>query len=114
MRYFLLILAVVALVGCGKKPLIADPIVEKAIRKELNKSDLTKAQIFELDKALPKRYSSSNPKKQQPSFLPVKALEHLGKQNLLTLPPLSSTLKLHERRPISEPLYIIHWFPIFA
>jgi len=67
MRYFLLMIAVVALVGCGDgkkevmpkpaeegivKPTavpanIADPIVEKAIRKELKKStgELTKADL---------------------------------------------------------------------
>ena len=65
MRYFLLILAVVALVGCGEKEdgntgvvipkspspkvtpeqLIINPIVEKAIRLALNKpeSELTEA-----------------------------------------------------------------------
>jgi len=54
MRYFLLMIAVVALVGgCASTPkvvpekLIADPIVEKAIRKELKKptGELTKADL---------------------------------------------------------------------
>jgi hypothetical protein len=51
MKQILLMIAVVALVGCGK-PLIANPIVEKAIRSpfslnkptgELTKADLEKA-----------------------------------------------------------------------
>ena len=45
MKQIVLILAVVALVGCEKKPLIADPIVEKEIRRVLKKpeGELTKA-----------------------------------------------------------------------
>ena len=110
MKQILLMIAVVALVGCGKKSPtveIANPIVEKAIREELfkpkgkltkadlenvtwlslalnqltevpkglenltqlktlrltNNPDLTKAQIAELQKALPKCKIWSNPKK---------------------------------------------------
>jgi len=53
MRYFLLILAVVAgqsVLAAAKKPLIADPIVEKAVRKELDKPKgiLTKADLEEV------------------------------------------------------------------
>jgi len=46
MKQLLLICAVVALVGCGK-PLISDPIVEKAIRSALfkPKGKLTKADL---------------------------------------------------------------------
>jgi len=48
MKQILLICAVVTLVGgCGGKPLISDPIVEKAIREELKKptGELTKADL---------------------------------------------------------------------
>ena len=55
MKQIFLILAVVALVGCEKKPLIADPIVEKAIRErlkkpegELTKADLANSQLYQL------------------------------------------------------------------
>ena len=55
MKQIVLILAVVALVGCEKKPLIADPIVEKAIRErlkkpegELTKADLANSQLYQL------------------------------------------------------------------
>ena len=46
MKQVLLMIAVVALVGCGK-PLIDDPIVEKAVRKSLRKptGKLTKADL---------------------------------------------------------------------
>ena len=46
MKQILLMIAVVALVGCGK-PLIDDPIVEKAVRKSLRKptGKLTKADL---------------------------------------------------------------------
>jgi internalin A len=49
MKQILLILAVVALVGCGKKPL--DPIVEKAVRKSLEKptGELTKADLEKVE-----------------------------------------------------------------
>ena len=45
MKQLLLICAVVALVGCGES--ISDPIVEKAIRKQLKKptGKLTKADL---------------------------------------------------------------------
>ena len=45
MKQLLLICAVVVLVGCGKKSL--DPILEKAVRKELKKptGELTKADL---------------------------------------------------------------------
>jgi hypothetical protein len=64
MRYFLLIFVAMALVGCGKKEtdqivaakLIADPIVEKAIREELKKptgeltvTDLNKVKELDLE-----------------------------------------------------------------
>ena len=51
MRYFLLIIAVVVMgqsvLAADKKPLIADPIVEKKIRKSLKKpeGELTKADL---------------------------------------------------------------------
>ena len=103
MKQLLLICAVVALVGCSPT---VDPIIEKAVRKELekptgkltkaylekvtylnfddnqltdvqglekltqlkflgltNNPDLTKAQVAELQKALPKCLIASNPKK---------------------------------------------------
>ena len=46
MKQVLLMIALVALVGCGK-PLIDDPIVEKAVRKSLRKptGKLTKADL---------------------------------------------------------------------
>jgi hypothetical protein len=49
MKQILLILAMVALVGCGKKPL--DPIVEKAVRKSLEKptGELTKADLEKVE-----------------------------------------------------------------
>ena len=66
MKQLLLICAVVALVGgCASTPKVG-PIVEKAIRKELKKptGKLTKAQITELQKALPNcRNIFSNPTK---------------------------------------------------
>ena len=45
MKQLLLICAAVALVGCGEKPLITNPKIERAIRKELEKptGELTKA-----------------------------------------------------------------------
>ena len=55
MKQTLLIMAVVVVMGqsvlaADKKPLIADPIVEKAIRKELDKpkGKLTKADLVEV------------------------------------------------------------------
>ena len=71
MRYFLLMIAVVALVGCGTTSWISDPSnpnnvkIEKAIRKGLRKpeGELTKAQIDQLQKALPKCEIYSNPTK---------------------------------------------------
>ena len=45
MKLILLIIAVVALVGCGK-PLISDPIVEKAIRGQISKP---KGKLTEVD-----------------------------------------------------------------
>ena len=50
MRYFLLMIAVVmgqSVLAADKKPLIADPIVEKAVRERLNKpkGELTKADL---------------------------------------------------------------------
>ena len=47
MKKLLLICAVVALVGCGKKPLITNPILEKEIRRELKKPEgrLTEADL---------------------------------------------------------------------
>ena len=83
-QILLMIAAVVVLVGCGEKhdgntgvvnpnessskvvpANIADPILEKAIRKRLKKpkGELTKAQIDELQKALPNCYIDSNPTK---------------------------------------------------
>ena len=55
MRYFLLILVVVmgqSVLAADKKPLIADPIVEEAIRKELKKPEgkLTEADYEKLTK----------------------------------------------------------------
>ena len=54
LKQLLLILMVVALVGCGK-PLISDPIVEKAIRGQISKpkgklteADLEKVTILDL------------------------------------------------------------------
>ena len=49
MKQILLMIAVVALVGCGKKPL--DPIVEKAVRKSLEKptGELTKADLEKVE-----------------------------------------------------------------
>ena len=52
MKQILLICAVVALVGCGKKeePLIADPTVERAVRERVGKptGKLTKADLEEV------------------------------------------------------------------
>ena len=64
-KQILLILAVVALVGCSPTVEFADPIVAKPIRVKLNKptGDLTKAQIDQLQKALPKCAIISNPTK---------------------------------------------------
>ena len=49
MKQILLILAMVALMGCGKNPL--DPIVEKAVRKSLEKptAELTKADLEKVE-----------------------------------------------------------------
>jgi internalin A len=51
MRYFLLMIAVVALVGCGKS-LIDDPVVEEAVRKSLKKpeGELTEADLAKVTK----------------------------------------------------------------
>ena len=51
MKQLLLVFSVVALVGCGKKAIIADPIVEEAVRQQLNAQgdkptgELTKADL---------------------------------------------------------------------
>ena len=62
------LLLICAVVGCGGKSgpaKIADPILEKAIRKSLKKPkvELTKAQIAELQKALPNCKIEHNAKK---------------------------------------------------
>jgi len=64
-KQLLLICAVAALVGCSPTVEIAEPIVEQAIRYELDKptGELTKAQIDQLQKALPKCFIHSNPTK---------------------------------------------------
>ena len=59
MKQILVMMAVVVLVGCGEKATIADPIVEKAVRKSLKKPG-GKPTEADLEKVL--RLSLSNTK----------------------------------------------------
>ena len=106
MKQLLLICAVVALVGCGKKGVesptveITNPIVEKAIRKELNKQEgeLTKAdlekvtrlelwnnQLTEVPKELEKLTKLTSLALNDNQLTDVKELEKLTQLELLFL-----------------------------
>jgi internalin A len=97
MKQILLILAMVALVGCGKKPL--DPIVEKTVRislekptGELTKADLEKveyiginAQLTEVPKGLEMLMKLKTLSLENNKLTDVKGLEKLTKLEGLVL-----------------------------
>ena len=114
MKQILLILAVVALVGCGKKPL--DPIVEKTVRislekptGELTKADLEKveyiginAQLTEVPKGLEMLTKLKTLSLENNKLTDVKGLEkltqltklYLGKNQLTDVKGLEKLIRL--------------------